>query len=130
MRVEIFSICDAATADGGKLNILGGFDTIWAGVIPAVHPQCALALRLRFDSSEGAQHGIVVNFVDFDGKHIMPAAHGTITLQFALEQKSASANLVLNIQMLRIERLGEHSIDLLVDGVQVSSIPLFVRKSP
>lgn len=130
MNVEIFSLCDAATAEGGKMNILGSFDSIWAKSIPVVHPQCALALRLRFDNSEGPQHQIVVNFVDFDGKHIMPSANGAITLQFSAEQKSVSANVVLNIQMLRIEREGEHSIDLLVDGHQAASIPLFVRKPP
>ena len=52
MRLEIFSLCDAATADFGKLSMLGVFDTIWAIKIPAVHPQCAIALRVRFEKIE------------------------------------------------------------------------------
>lgn len=127
MQVEIFSLCDAATAELGKVNILGGFDTIWTKAIPAAHPQCAIAMRLRFEASEGAQHAIMVNFVDFDGKHIMPSASGTITLSFQEDEKSASANLVLNIHNLKLEKHGEYSIDLLVDSMQKASIPLFVR---
>ena len=130
MQVEIFSLCDAATTEAGKLNVLGAFDTIWASNVPAVHPSCAIALRLRFDSLEGDQHRILVNFVDFDGKHMIPSADGVIKLHFTHEQKSASANLVLNIQMLRIEKMAQYSIDLLVDLVPVASIPLFVRQNP
>ncbi len=129
MSVEIFSLCDAATAESGKLNILGGFDTIWVKELPAVHALCAIALRFRFEKASGLEHQITVNFVDFDGKHIMPSANGVIKMQFSPEQESASANVVLNIQMLRFERLGEYSVDLLVDGTQSASIPLFVRKS-
>jgi len=36
MRLEVFSLCDAATSEKGKLNILGAFDTIWVSKIPLV----------------------------------------------------------------------------------------------
>ena len=52
MRVEVFSLCDAATTDGGKLNLLGAFDAIWVKTMPVVHAQCAIALRVRFSRSE------------------------------------------------------------------------------
>lgn len=129
MQVEIFSLCDAATAESGKLNVLGAFDTLWAKELPAVHQQCAIALRLRFEESEGSVHQMVLNFVDFDGQHIMPSANGTINIQFSAEQKTASANLVLNVHMLKIQNQGEYSIDLLLDGSQAASIPLFVRNN-
>ena len=53
MNIEVFSLCDAATIEGGKLNMLGAFDTIMAEKVPVVHPQCTIALRLRFNASEG-----------------------------------------------------------------------------
>jgi len=128
MHIEVFSLCDAATADMGKLNILGAFDTIWATNIPAVHPQCALALRIRFERIERGEHRIIVNFVDLDGRHIIPSANGTININFPEEQRSGSANLILNIQMLRLERYGEYSIDLAIDGRRETSLPLFVMQ--
>lgn len=82
MRIEVFSLCDAATVEAGKLNILGAFDSIWVSAFPAVHPQCAIALRIRFDAIEKGEHKIVVNFVDADGKNVIPSAQGVITLTF------------------------------------------------
>src|SRR5439155_356479 len=52
MQAEIFTLCDAATVTGGKLNILGSFDTIGAHTFPCNHPLCAVACKLRFDVGE------------------------------------------------------------------------------
>ena len=131
MNIEVFSLCDAATVDvSGKLNVLGAFDTIWAARMPAVYPQCAIALRARFDGLERGEHRVTVNFVNLDGKHLIPSANGTININFSDGQRSGSANLVLNLQMLKLESYGEYSIDLAVDGQNVSSVPLFVREKP
>lgn len=126
MNIEVFSLCDAATNDTGKLNILGAFDTIWMAQTPAIYPQCAIALRARFNRDERGEHSIVVNFVDVDGHHIMPSMNSLIKMDFPGEQRTGSANLILNIQGLKIEKWGEYSIDLLIDGRSVSSLPLFV----
>ncbi len=129
MNIEVFSLCDAATVDAaGKLNVLGAFDTIWSGKMPALYPQCAIALRIRFAKIERGEHRVAVNFVNADGKHIVPGAKGTIDINFPDEQRSGSANLVLNLQMLKLENYGEFSIDLAVDGRNESSLPLFVRE--
>jgi len=128
MHLEVFSLCDAATADTGKLNVLGAFDTIWCSRMPAVHPQCSIALRIRFGAIERGEHKISVNFVDTDGKHILPPANGTIKINFPKEQRSGSSHLILNIQGLKLEKYGEYSIDLAIDGRSEASLPLFVKK--
>ena len=74
MNIEVFSLCDAATHERGKLNILGAFDTIWSKQTPIQYPQCAIALRVRFSSIERGRHAVAVNFVDIDGKPLIPAA--------------------------------------------------------
>ena len=53
MNIEIAAICDAATANdaGGRMNILGAFDRIFAK-FPLVIPQCSAAFRLRYQRSE------------------------------------------------------------------------------
>ncbi len=53
MQTAIFTLCDAATVAGGKLNILGSFDTIGADFFPCNHSLCAVACKLRFDVGEG-----------------------------------------------------------------------------
>ena len=56
MNIQVAVLCDAATDDNGKLNFLGAFDTIYAPQLPAVHPQCAVALRVAFMSGEEGAH--------------------------------------------------------------------------
>jgi hypothetical protein len=128
MQIEVFSLCDAATTESGKLNVLGAFDTLWVGKVPAVHPHCTVALRVRFHSSEGNEHNVSVKFIDEDGKHIVPATSGVIKISYSEGQKTSSANLILNIQGLKIDKCGEYSIDLAIGGKSRASLPLFVRE--
>lgn len=128
MQVEVFSLCDAATSGAGKLNMLGAFDTIWAKKVPVVHPQCTVALRVRFLSSEGNKHEVSVKFIDADGKHIIPPTNGVIHINYLEGQRSNSANLILNIQGLKLEKYGECSIDLAVGGTSRASLPFFVKE--
>ncbi len=130
MKVEMFVLCDAATECVGKLNILGTFDSIHARGVPAIHPMCAVAIRLRFDWSERGDHKIRVNMIDADGRLVIPSLDAGLQVRLIEGMSSCAINLVLNLQSLKFERLGEHSIDLLVDGLQVASAPLFVRQMP
>ena len=129
MKVEIFTLCDAATTDaGGKLNILGSFDRLNAKEAPVVHPQCALAMKLRFERLEEGQKRIRISFVDSDGQSVMPTLDTTSQVQFPPSESSVTASLVLVIQQLRLPKFGEYSIDLAVDDRHEASIPLFVRQ--
>ncbi len=128
MRIEVFSICDAATAVAGKLNMLGVFDTIWTKKIPVVYPHCAVTLRVRFESDEQGQHKVMVSFVDLDGNHIIQPANGTIAVNFSEKTRSRAANLILNIQNLKLQKYGEYAIDLAIDNRREKSLPLFVRE--
>ena len=127
MKVEIFTLCDAATTDAaGKLNILGSFDRLNAREAPVTHPQCALALKLRFERLEEGQKRIRIAFVDSDGASVMPTLDTTTQVQFRPDDSSATASLVLVIQQLKLPRFGEYSIDLAVDDRHETSIPLLV----
>ena len=128
MQIEVFSLCDAATSGGGKLNMLGAFDTIWAKRMPVVHQQCTVALRIRFLSSEGNKHEVSVKFIDADGKHIVPPSNGVININYLEGQRSISTNLILNIQGLKLERYGDYSIDLAIGGKSRASLPFFVKE--
>src|SRR5438552_18027531 len=98
MRVEIFTLCDAATTDAaGKLNILGSFDRLNAREAPVTHPQCALALKLRFERLEEGQKRVRIAFVDSDGASVMPTLGTTTRVQFRHEDSSATASLLLVI---------------------------------
>jgi len=128
MRVEIFTLCDAATLDAaGKLNILGSFDRLNAREEPVVHPQCALAIKLRFERIEEGQKQIRIAFVDQDGASVMSNVEATTQVRFQDNDPSAAVSLAINIQQLRLPRFDEYSIDLAIDGRHEASIPLFVK---
>lgn len=130
MKIEVFAICDAAVDYGGKLSILGAFDGIFAFNTPVVHPQCAIALRLRVSRAEEGKHQILLNFIDADGHNVMPSVNGNFDVHLPPQRESIAVNLVLNIQQLRFERFDEYAIDLSIDGRQEGSLPLNVVQRP
>lgn len=130
MRLEIFALCDAATVSGGKLNLLGAFDSIFSGQVPTVYAQCTIALRIRFTRIEEGDHRIKLNVVDEDGRNIMPSLDASMAVKFGAEEDSTVANLIINIQQLKIEKYGPYSIDLAVDGRHEASLPLLVKTLP
>ncbi len=129
MQVEMFTICDAATSDHGKINILGSFDTIWVRQFPTLYPHCAVAVKIRFSSAEKGNHGLSVRFIDADGQNVLPPATGTFPITMPDNQLSSSADIILNIQSLNLAKPGEYSLELSVDGQNKLSLPLFIRQS-
>ncbi len=128
MKVEIFTLCDAATSHGGKLNILGSFDMIIIKQTPIVYPSCSVAIKLRIEKIEEGNKNLRISFVDADGKPILPPLEQTFTVKVAPGLSTASASLVISIQQLKLENFGDYSIDLAIDGRLEGSIPLYVRK--
>jgi len=127
MDVEAFLLCDAATDQQGKLNVLGAFDTVFAKKVPVVHPACAVAARIRFSKVEQGEHAVRICVIDQDGKEVVPKLDGKVSVRVGDEAGSAAINLVLNFQRLKLPDYGEYSIDLAIDGQQKASLPFFVR---
>jgi hypothetical protein len=129
MKVEIFTLCDAATNDaGGKLNILGSFDRLMGRDEPITHPQCAVAIKMRFERIEEGQKRFRIAFVDSDGKAVMPTIDAAAQVQFKDDSPTATTSIALNIQQLKLPHFGEYAIHLAVDERHEASIPLFVAR--
>lgn len=130
MNIQVAVLCDAATDDHGKLNLLGAFDTIFTHQLPAVHPQCSIALRVTFASEDEGQRQLRLNFVDADGRSIMPGIDIPVQVVIPADSHFGTRNFIINIQQLKFENPGPYSIDLLLDGVVQAGIPLLVRQMP
>ena len=131
MNIQVAVLCDAATDDSGKLNLLGAFDTIHTQQLPASHPQCSIALRVTFFSGDEGQHNIRVNFVDADGQSIMPD-FPIIPMEVTMpdDVHFGTRNFIVNIQQLKFKNPGLYSIDISVDDQSQASIPLLVKYTP
>jgi len=127
MDIQVAALCDAATEYDGKLCLLGAFDTIVAGSLPAIHPQCSVALRILFRKEEEGSHVVRVLFVDEDGHSIVPAMETSFDIELPEDLFFTTRNLILNLQQLPFARRGAYSIDVAIDARQLASIPLQVR---
>ena len=131
MNIQVAVLCDAATDDNGKLNLLGAFDTIYTQQLPAVHPQCSIALRVTFSSDDEGKHQLQLNFVDADGHSIM-VNFPPIPVEVSLPEDMhfGTRNFIVNLQQMKFENPGLYSIDISLDGQPQTSIPLLVRHNP
>lgn len=131
MDIQVAVLCDAATDNNGKLNLLGAFDTIFTQQLPAIHPQCSIALRVTFATAEEGSHKLTISFVDEDGRSIMPN-FSPIPVDVAVPEEAhfISRNFNVNFQQLKFETPGLYSIDIALDGKEQTSIPLLVRHPP
>ena len=124
--MEVFTLCDAATADqSGKLNLLGAFDTLFAPQAPLTHPSCALALRMRFEPSEEGTQNLELRFVDSDGKPLLQPMKTPVKIEPLPEVRTHSRNFIVNFQQLKLPKFGEYRIDLFFNGGAVASLPLY-----
>ncbi len=130
MNIEAFLLCDCATDQRGKLNVLGAFDSIYAKKTPIVHPACTVATRIRFERIEEGEHKVSINVIDEDGKSVIPRLNGNISVRAREDAGSTVVNLILNLQRLKFENYGEYRIDLAIDGKVEASLPFGVREVP
>ena len=128
MNVEIFAICDAATDASTKLNLLGVFDTIFVSSFPAVHPQCAIAVRLRFHSGDGDTHSLDITLRNPEGEDLIPPISGRIEATGAVAE--GAINAVFNLQGLSLPDHSDLSLQLNVDSIPAASLPVFVKLAP
>lgn len=130
MNIQVAVLCDAATDHNGKLNILGTFDTIGTRQLPAIHPACAIALRINFSRINEGQHKIRINFINSDGKPVLPGIDIPADIHVPKDATHISRNFIINIQQLRFDNPGDYSIDISIDGRQEFCIPFVVKYIP
>ncbi len=127
MNIQVAILCDAATEDHGKLNLLGAFDTIYTPQLPAVHPQCAVALRVTFNPGDEGAHKLKLNFVNADGHSIMPPIEIPVKVALPEDIHCVTRNFIVNIQQLKFTEFGLYSVDVRLDEKSQTSIPLSVK---
>jgi hypothetical protein len=127
MKAEIFTFCDFAQESGGKLTVVGSFDTIIAREFPCIHPQLSVVIRLRFDLWEFSQHEFRIETVDLNGELNMEAINGKLEVK-GVGNATAVTHLVFTISNLRFQREGVVNFVLFIDGKEIAGLPLYIRK--
>lgn len=130
MKIEVFALCDAATDNQGKLNLLGTFDQIYAAKMPVIHPACAIALRIRFNKMEEGIRKVNLQLVNPDGVPVFQPMEGELNPRMGEDVESVAVNLILNFQHIKFGEYADYQINLSIDDVATASLPLRVREIP
>jgi hypothetical protein len=127
MKTELFTLCDFAQENGGKLTIVGTFDTIIAREFPCIHPHLSIVIRLRYDLWEFGSHSFRIETRDLDGGMSIEPVSGHIEVK-GVGNASAVSHLVFSISNLQFKSSGVINFVLYIDDKEMTSIPLYLRK--
>jgi hypothetical protein len=127
MKTEIFTFCDFAQENGGKLTVVGTFDTIIAKNFPCVHPLLSVVIRIRFDIWEFADHSFRIEARDLNGELNIEPITGYVEVKGG-GNATAVSHLVFTISNLHFSSNGVVNFVLYVDDKELTSIPLHIRK--
>ena len=128
IKIELFTFCDFAQENNGKLTIIGTFDTIISRNFPCVHPQLAVVIRLRFDLWEFGTHSFKIETRDLEGGMSLETINGNIEVK-EVGNASAVSHLVFSISNLHFKNPGITNFVLFIDDKEIDSIPLYIRKN-
>jgi hypothetical protein len=125
MKTELFTFCDFAQENSGKLTVVGTFDTIISRNFPCVHPQLSVVIRLRFDLWEFSNHQFRIETRDLDGGMIISPIQGNLEVK-GVGNATAVSHLVFTISNLHFKNPGVINFILYIDDKEFSSIPLYL----
>ncbi len=123
MKCEWMLFCDYAFVDAGqKTCLIGIFDRIYAPQVPAVHPQLAIAAKVRGEKGEEGRMRLEIIRPTLASLSVM---EGEVKLG-----DSDSADIRLGILGLNLPDYGDYTVKLYFDGVAARSLTLSVLPPP
>lgn len=132
MELKFALLCDAANeSKQGKTNIFGEFDTIWAQTFPMKWPRMVLVARFEAHVSEGIDHGVQLRLQNADGRDVIPATP-VMQMRFASHVdagRPARGQLIANMDLVQFPAPGDYSINILVDGHHLGSVPIVLKST-
>ena len=128
MEIEIFTLCDFAQDNGGKLIIVGTFDSMQAKTFPVRHPACSVACRFRSSKKEHGPRTITVRFTDSQSNELVQPLEAEIMVEQPKLSEHSTINLVINYNNIEFKNAGRYSFELSLDGEWKSGLPLQLSK--
>jgi hypothetical protein len=130
MHVSFALFADAANlSQEGKLNILGVFDALQVGALPAIHPRAHLVVHLKGTAIDVGAHTVAFRWLSPSGNELWTSS-GELNVgppsTGALEM-----DLPLIAQLdLPIDAVGAYTMAIAIDGSHTTDVRLQVRTAP
>ncbi len=128
MFVRFGLLGDAVVPTGGKWNLIGQFNLIWAKEFPVRLPPMGILLRIEGDHREIGSHKLQLDFVDETGQRL--GGPDPIDFEFPRPRVPGfPVEYIVGIQFagLEVPDSGNYDFVIRVDGTYLDSIPLYVR---
>ncbi len=128
LRVEVFTVCDWAAEENGRLTLVGTYELMSAPAFPVVVAQITIALRLRFWPDESGEHLVRLSMTNPDGRSVGTPMETKATLHPVDEERSGAYNLIFQAHQMLFEEPGEYSIDLHLNDRLEGRLPLCLKR--
>jgi len=123
MRIELFTLCDGAYNYNGKMTIVGTLTSLGVPKVP-VNVQLGLALKIMVESEESGLKNLTIRFFNPDGSTI--PADLTAQIDVKPKEEKSYISLAANVQNLPLSQLGEHTIQIMMNGEALSDFKIKV----
>lgn len=119
MEVTLAALADSANVSGGgKLNILGAWDTLHATEFPTTHPAMSFAFRLKAEHEDkNTQQALQVNLLDEDFR-VLWGASATIQVGEIQPGEFTQIPHVVNLVGTRFEKPGRYRLRIRIEGIE------------
>ena len=126
MELEIFTLCDFAQDNKGKLTIVGTFNTIKIHNFPNLAPDMTLVVKMRFLNDSSKKHTIKIQMVqEKNSTDIIKPIESVFGASNATGDFYIST-FIYKLNMVMFKEPGRYNIVLSVDEEKYT-YPLFVN---
>lgn len=127
MHVSFALFADAANlSQEGKLNILGVFDALQVGTLPAIHPRAHLVVHLKGSGADIGSHTVSFRWLSPSGQELWNSS-GDLNVG-APPPGVGEMDLPLIAQLdLPMDAAGAYTMAIAIDGSHTVDVGIHVR---
>jgi len=127
MQVTFAVFADAANlSQEGKLNVLGVFDALQVGSLPAVHPRAHLVVHLKGGATDVGRHTVTLRWINPKGSELWTSTGELNVGQPPVGVVEMDLPLIAQID-LPIDAAGPYQMTISLDDRQSAQVPVQVR---
>lgn len=127
MYVSFALFADAANiSQEGKLNILGVFDAVHVGQLPAIHPRATFVLRLKAQPQDAGTHPLQLRWINPRGTEMWSSEAELDISQAPANAGELDMPVIVQID-LPFDVVGDYRMTVTVAGKETTACVLHVH---
>lgn len=129
MTIDVFTFCDFAQDNNGKLTVIGTYNMLTLAKLPSIHQNFYMALKVTFTPEEEGEHSIKFTLEDKNtGDALLPPFMVKTNEVKSSGGRNMSVNIPVNAPVINIEHEGTYVGTVTIDDKMMQSTELYVQK--